>query len=486
MPSTIGQQLKNARLDRNLSLEDVFENTHIRLKYLEALEADDFSIMPSPVQGRGFLRLYAQYLNLDLDALLAELHNSETENAANFQKVEEMIEKTEPVDADSEPASAESDSETLWERFQHRLSESLASPEPAPVTETESAPIAESSQKDARSPKPDIEEKPQPELSQPTEESQIIFASIGATLCERREMLSLTYEEIEGHLHLRPRYLAALEAGDFSALPSSVQTRGMLSNYADFLDLDTDALLIRFAEGLQAQRVERHLEAESFAGTPKKKRRFSLGSFVAPDLIFGAGMAALLIAFSIWGLGRIAKSRIVTEVEATAPSIAEVLMTTPTMSVASTVTPTVMVNTPAPDLAAGTDVPIEEVLPDSNFSGVQVLVTILERTWMRVSVDGEVVFEGRTKPNATFVYEGNESVEILVANGAGVRIAYNQQDMGVLGGFGEVIQRIYGARAILTPTITPTLPVTETPTPTITPSPTPSRTPTIVKTATGG
>ncbi len=486
MPSTIGQQLKNARLDRNLSLEDVFENTHIRLKYLEALEADDFSIMPSPVQGRGFLRLYAQYLNLDLDALLAELHNSETENAANFQKVEEMIEKTEPADADSEPAPAESDSETLWERFQHRLSESLASPEPAPVTETESAPIAESSQKDARSPKPDIEEKPQPELSQPTEESQIIFASIGATLCERREMLSLTYEEIEGHLHLRPRYLAALEAGDFSALPSSVQTRGMLSNYADFLDLDTDALLIRFAEGLQAQRVERHLEAESFAGTPKKKRRFSLGSFVAPDLIFGAGMAALLIAFSIWGLGRIAKSRIVTEVEATAPSIAEVLMTTPTMSVASTVTPTVMVNTPAPDLAAGTDVPIEEVLPDSNFSGVQVLVTILERTWMRVSVDGEVVFEGRTKPNATFVYEGNESVEILVANGAGVRIAYNQQDMGVLGGFGEVIQRIYGARAILTPTITPTLPVTETPTPTITPSSTPSRTPTIVKTVTGG
>ena len=486
MPSTIGQQLKNARLDRNLSLEDVFENTHIRLKYLEALEADDFSIMPSPVQGRGFLRLYAQYLNLELDVLLAELHNSETENAANFQKVEEMIEKTEPADADSEPAPAESDSETLWERFQHRLSESLASPEPAPVTETESAPIAESSQKDARSPKPDIEEKPQPELSQPTEESQIIFASIGATLCERREMLSLTYEEIEGHLHLRPRYLAALEAGDFSALPSSVQTRGMLSNYADFLDLDTDALLIRFAEGLQAQRVERHLEAESFAGTPKKKRRFSLGSFVAPDLIFGAGMAALLIAFSIWGLGRIAKSRIVTEVEATAPSIAEVLMTTPTMSVASTVTPTVMVNTPAPDLAAGTDVPIEEVLPDSNFSGVQVLVTILERTWMRVSVDGEVVFEGRTKPNATFVYEGNESVEILVANGAGVQIAYNQQDMGVLGGFGEVIQRIYGARAILTPTITPTLPVTETPTPTITPSPTPSRTPTIVKTATGG
>jgi hypothetical protein len=89
-----------------------------------------------------------------------------------------------------------------------------------------------------------------------------------------------------------------------------------------------------------------------------------------------------------------------------------------------------------------------------------------------VSVDGEVVFEGRSQPNATFVYEGNESVEVLTANGAGVRIAYNQQDMGLMGGFGEVVQRLYGARGILTPTVTPTSLATATPTPTITPSPT--------------
>ena len=70
MPSTIGKKLKIARLDRNLTLEDVFKSTHIRIKFLEALEADDFSVMPSPVQGRGFLRLYAQYLNLNIDTLL--------------------------------------------------------------------------------------------------------------------------------------------------------------------------------------------------------------------------------------------------------------------------------------------------------------------------------------------------------------------------------------------------------------------------------
>ncbi len=64
-------------------------------------------------------------------------------------------------------------------------------------------------------------------------------------------------DEIEQHTHVRKHYLQALELGDFDHLPSSVQTRGMLNNYARFLDMDVDAILLQFAEGLQAQRLER-------------------------------------------------------------------------------------------------------------------------------------------------------------------------------------------------------------------------------------
>ncbi len=482
MPLSIGQQLKNARLDHNLTLEDVFKATHIRIKYLEALEADDFSVMPSPAQGRGFLRLYAQHLDLDIDTLLVEMHQAEAIEAS-FAKMEEIsLEAEEIVEEDVGDPSAlpkEKVSEPIWRQLLKGIGAALASPEPASAQEAEAAPIAEASPISV--PEAEVEPEPAAEMgkdvqfepSQPPEESRIAFAKIGAALRERRELLSLTHEEIEGHIHLRPHYLAALEAGNFDTLPSPVQTRGMLSNYADFLDLDTDALLLRFAEGLQAQRLERHIEAAAqFESSTKKRRgRFPLGGFVAPDLIFGVTVVVLIVSFSVWGLGRIAKNRTENTIaEATAPSIAEVLMTTPTLEVEEIVTPTlVVVNTPGGEL--GTPQPIDEN-PEGADLGVQILVTILERSWLRVHVDGELVFEGRAQPNATFVYDGNESVEILTANGAGVRVAYNQRDLGLMGGFGEVVQRIYGARGILTPTITPTLPATETPTPTITPSPT--------------
>jgi len=484
MSLSIGQQLKTTRIDRNLSLDDVFKTTHIRIKYLEALEADDYSEMPSPVQGRGFLRIYAQSLGLDAKAMLAELRHQEVEEAS-FAKIEETFgeipENIHRKVDDLSKSELEPAELPLWQRFLARFGVSPARPAPDSVQERDAAPIAEAGPTSAPAPQLEPEqpsvsrEDVQLELSQIPEESRILFTEIGATLLERREMLSLTYAEIEGHIHLRPHYMEALEAGDFERLPSPVQTRGMLTNYAEFLDLDSEALLLQFAEGLQAQRVERNIDSGTTGGR-KQKRRFSLGGFIAPDLIFGVGVILMMIAFALWGLNRIANTR-VEEVlaEATAPSIAEVLMTTPTPALLLTPTETlVVVNTP--DANAGTEVPLDETLPEDANLGVQVLVTVLERSWMRVTVDGEAVFEGRAQSNATFVYEGAEYIEILTANGAGVRIAFNQQDMGLMGGFGEVVQRIYGPFGMLTPTVTPTSNVTATFTPTFTPTMTPSPT----------
>lgn len=486
MHLSIGQQLKNARLDRNLSFEDVFKSIHIRIKYLEALEADDYSTMPSPVQGRGFLRLYAEHLSLDIDVLLEEMRQHQAEEAA-FTKVEEAPQEaiTATESEDGVPALPEKEArEPIWMQLSKRVVDALARPTPAPAQETESAPIAEASPTPAPEPHPVVDENIPPKPSQPLEESHIAYMKIGASLRERRELLSLTYDEIEGHIHLRPHYLAALEAGDFEALPSPVQTRGMLSNYAEFLDLDSDDLLLRFAEGLQAQRIERHLgmAAEHTSSAGKRRGKFSFGGLIAPDLIFGVGVVVMIVAFAVWGLGRIAKMQAQVPAAATAPSISEVLMTTPTMEVVGMITPTLLVvNTPGGEV--GTAVPLDENLPEDANLGVQILITVLERSWLRVSVDGELVFEGRAQPNATFVYEGNEIVEVLTANGAGVRIGYNQRDMGLMGGFGEVVQRLYGARGILTPTVTPTSAATLTPSPTFTSSPSPTRTPTATVTA---
>jgi len=67
---TLGETLRQARLDKSVSLADAARDTRIRRSYLEALEAEDAASLPPPVYTRGFLRTYAEYLGLNAQAMV--------------------------------------------------------------------------------------------------------------------------------------------------------------------------------------------------------------------------------------------------------------------------------------------------------------------------------------------------------------------------------------------------------------------------------
>ncbi len=68
----IGNTLREARIRRGLTLADVENVTKIRSKYVEALEENDFEVLPGPTVVKGFLRSYALFLRLPADPLIEE------------------------------------------------------------------------------------------------------------------------------------------------------------------------------------------------------------------------------------------------------------------------------------------------------------------------------------------------------------------------------------------------------------------------------
>ncbi|MBX3012848.1 MAG: helix-turn-helix domain-containing protein [Caldilineaceae bacterium] len=64
-PRDLGGLLRERREAMGASLAEVETATRIRQKYLAALEADEWNLLPGEVVGRGFLRNYATYLGLD-------------------------------------------------------------------------------------------------------------------------------------------------------------------------------------------------------------------------------------------------------------------------------------------------------------------------------------------------------------------------------------------------------------------------------------
>jgi cytoskeleton protein RodZ len=67
---TLGETLRQARLDKGVSLADAARETRIRRGYLEALEAEDPAALPPAVYTRGFLKTYAEYLGLNPQAMV--------------------------------------------------------------------------------------------------------------------------------------------------------------------------------------------------------------------------------------------------------------------------------------------------------------------------------------------------------------------------------------------------------------------------------
>jgi cytoskeleton protein RodZ len=72
----IGSILRGARIHMGLSLKEVSETTKVRVKYLVALEEDDYGAIPGPTFIKAYLRTYATTLRLDADALVEEYRST--------------------------------------------------------------------------------------------------------------------------------------------------------------------------------------------------------------------------------------------------------------------------------------------------------------------------------------------------------------------------------------------------------------------------
>lgn len=68
--SELGQILKQARKERGLSLEQLEQKTKIRKRYLEAIEEQNFSVLPGSFYVRAFIKNYAEAVGLNPEEIL--------------------------------------------------------------------------------------------------------------------------------------------------------------------------------------------------------------------------------------------------------------------------------------------------------------------------------------------------------------------------------------------------------------------------------
>lgn len=239
------------------------------------------------------------------------------------------------------------------------------------------------------------------------------MSELGQRLKEKREALGLTIEDVAKETRIKPRFIEALEKGDYGSLPGDIFARGFIRNYASFLGLDPGEMLRLYSEEKGGSPApETALTGTEFPlERPSAWSIRNLAGFFLPLLI--------IVLIAVTGWFAYAKYR-----------PAPVTLPTPTPSPAPTATAT---PTPSPT-------PTWTPLPSPTPTPPLITLTLvgIDRSWLEVKVNQTPVFAGFLNPGEERTWSG-EIIFVKCGNAGGVKAIVNGEDIGVLGGAGEVL-----------------------------------------------
>ncbi|MBK8903682.1 MAG: helix-turn-helix domain-containing protein [Anaerolineaceae bacterium] len=297
---------------------------------------------------------------------------------------------------------------------------------------------------------------------------------LGHILREARETKGFTLREVQDKTRINSRFLEALEMGDFDRLPTPTHVRGFLRNYARFLGLDPDPLLERYELG-QSQRPKRRQQAVIVDTTkpvgpaleaPPDNHPFFDPVNMEVDTAYqrssggGESILRIVIIIALIGLLYLAGQRFLPLIlgqedrtaeftEAINGAVQSVLnreTATPEATATEEVGPSsVILPTGRNDIPLGdpTPTPTRPALP-ATMETIEVEIIILERAWMEVTVDGNVLFTGIARPtDPPYEWTANEEVRINTGNAIGVSVTINNVPLGPLGGRGENKEEVW-------------------------------------------
>ena len=217
MSNTLGKQLQIIRESRGISLEEIAQKTHIRLEYLEAIEAGDVDRLPPGPQQRGFLRLYANTLGVEIEGSRLK---GITDGSGD-----QVPDSLEPEDQDAIRGSSTLRPDVIQASSSAGLASGTDLEEkitPQPKIKAEMPDEAQKISPLMPDMMPDTSTSETGQSVLAASSASQVFSELGETLRQRRELLSLSIDDIFKQIHVQMKFLSAMEAG-FNQLPSHVQ-----------------------------------------------------------------------------------------------------------------------------------------------------------------------------------------------------------------------------------------------------------------------
>ena len=304
---------------------------------------------------------------------------------------------------------------------------------------------------------------------------------IGNILREARELKGATLNDVHQNLRISVKFLKALETGEYHQLPSATHVRGYLGKYARFLGLEPAPLLERYeaikdklpSPGALAKPnapvLPNYIQQQPQLPEPETGTFFEANPVEVGPLPANSGgdwigrliVVALVISIGLisWRFAPLAMSWWNGETPEPAITLDETMWQL-IGGQEEDDTPQVMTTTvDLTENPAYVDLPTSRPTNPEGVGSVQVMPTrsplpatldridfeldVTERTWLSVTADGNIVYEGQARKGDTFAWNATRSLTLRTGNAAGVLVKINGVDLGRLGERSSVVEQTW-------------------------------------------
>lgn len=257
-------------------------------------------------------------------------------------------------------------------------------------------------------------EKKQSLVMNPQQQQVDKLKEIGSQMRQVREEKSVSIDEVATKTRIQARLLVAIEEGNLDSLPEPVYIQGLIKQFAEALGLNGSEYASAFPTGKQTYTIN-----PSWRQLPAAQLR-PLHLYL---------LYILLVIASVSGLSYVVEQQRSAQDNSSQQISQEQVPEAPKTS------------NPPPQLAAVA--PASEQTASQPEHPVEVKVSIKQDTWLRVTKDGEKIYEGILSAGENQRWTAQQQVTLRAGNAGGVVVEYNQKPPQVLGNSGQVKEVTY-------------------------------------------
>ena len=274
------------------------------------------------------------------------------------------------------------------------------------------------------------------------------MAAISETLRQARLRSGADLDKLAAATKINPRYLRAIESGEFDKLPGGIFARMFVKQYADALGLDGAAFAEEFQRSSQfgnyaAPDVRSIAETRS-SFHPNVRGLSSAGERVRDERLTSALSSLIWVVAAIgvcaaayYGLAPLpARSGSAHDSTVTNAAPAPAPTSTPAPSPAKEPAAQPQTTTPAPQPAAA---PAPTPAPAPAATGpIQLVLNAIEPVWVTAIADGKTVLAEVVPAGSSKTIVASKGARLTLGNAGGVDITFNGKKLEPFGPRGQV------------------------------------------------